>query len=372
MEPTKFLLGDIVALNSHHFDENQTTILFKGDSMQQSPLMAVTDILLSKREHDSAQRKSNQYKCIWFSARLQRFEQSWFQEPMIKLILRQKEMISEKLPIGAKVIFKTLPLEISKLRSLFSAENENSDSDKRKNILTPLLSFISPVMLISGYKDNKPAAGITFADSQLFKVKWFNAQGDKFSEVFLPVSSLESLPPADFNKINGLQTAIQKGLYVKAKIGFFETFVKPVAIVHSHGFYFLRFYEVVLNAMAEDLPLDKITILGYSGRPYLVEAPLFDLSKSDRPINEVLKVLREARRNKLLIRIKYTNQYGIRSIRCVRDFKIHRISEGEKKTRYLTGTCLVKMAERNFHVGRIHNVEVLDLHWDVALKVESL
>lgn len=376
MESFKIEMGDIVALMSHPYLENHQNIIISGDTLQQSPLMVVSEKLVPKdtREEGSENNKVEpiQYKCVWFSTKNQKFEEAWILGTSLKLIQKQKEPNGEIPSIGSQVIFKTAFLEIKKRKSSFFSEITSKEVGKIATSITPLLSYVSPILLVNGFKDDEKkeqenSRRIKFPT--LIKLHWFNNPSDKISEAFLPLCCLEKVTEVDNKILDDFNQAIRTNKFIKANIDDSVSFLKPLSISFLNGNYFLNAIDFIKNEVINHWQLNEIEILDTVDSPVIESAPEFNFSKSRIPSKSILDLLRKAKRGKKIVKIKYLNQYGIISVRCIKGISLHKVIEKGQATRYLNGFCMSKMDQRHFNVERIIQVELINLKSsDVIIK----
>jgi hypothetical protein len=81
---SKFSLGDIVALNSHPYDQFLTSVIISGEPQLLSPLMVIIEVLNDTRNQydektgeEISKTGNSQCKCIWFSNKSHQFEETW-------------------------------------------------------------------------------------------------------------------------------------------------------------------------------------------------------------------------------------------------------------------------------------------------------
>jgi len=368
-----FKPGDVVAFTTHPFFQDESEIVFSGDPLQQSPLMVIADKKALKA--DGANKSSDKtdskvvFLCYWFSQKSQKFEFTWLQQDVLKLIEPYDEKSVENLGPGDKVIFRTSNLEIKKKKSSFQFKVDANGNDLMH--LTSLMTFVSPMLVFvekiytdgkAGKKERQSKLGeVTDLPARFFKVKWFNFSADKFSEAVLPISSLKRVPDEPVEKIKEIRIAIKNNAYLKTQLDGIWTFLKPITINYLNGDYLLRAENVLSGRVVNGLQLESLKEFQRCLKIAIERAPLYDLSKSATPTLYQLDLIKKAAGSKSIIRIKYSNRQNVSSVRCIKEFRVYEFGEADKKEAYISGFCLSKNDIRYFKVSEIEWVEILDI-----------
>lgn len=378
-EKHPFKLGDIVALNSHPFSSFQHDILIGGESQLISPLMIIVEIqgdsqnLYDENSGHQIQGKGGstaQCKCMWYSSKSFQFEDAWISSKLLKKIKNIDPVFKEKnsngkyehIQIGASVTLFTAHLELQKMKSSYKSEG-----GKERSSVNPLLSFVSPIMQIIGTAKNESKEPLYDSKTGnkkkeiselLIKCKWFNPSSEKLSEKLIPIEALTLIPQVDEEKLKEIGDFIKIGEPILIKFDSNKTIIKPIKIKYTHGFYKLSGFDYLDNLVHEfsiDAKLETSKIEGYY---FIDRVPNFKDEELDLKYSEQLKqVIQKAITEKNYIRIKYKDPNNNVTLRTIKNFK----TEPENEETYLTGHCMLRNAERNFHLDRIQFLEVLSL-----------
>lgn len=212
MSKPNFEIGDIVTLKSH-------PLAFQPDGAidayvnQIPPFMCVKEIHIEKKKllysNESEQKQiadNVKYLCVYFNQHRMIFEERFVYQKVLMsfkdIIFHNKKdvtdenhtkLIDETLKynlasyeFGKRVFFKTYKLEKRKQFKMAGMDINNT----RKTIMT----HTSPAFIINGYKPNElksiynPKTGELQREccDELYKVIWYNAYQEKFSEEYLP------------------------------------------------------------------------------------------------------------------------------------------------------------------------------------------
>ena len=364
-------LGDIVALHSHPYFLESNTALISGEAQMLSPLMIIVEILEESTENekgvaDDTSIRRRKCKCLWYSHKSHKFEEDWIQSDLLKLV-QQTEFIDEYELRSKQVIFKTLRLEIGKQKSSTSGDL-SSDSEMKSTTISPLLSFVSPVMQVLEVKDNleavtraSKAKAKRILSAYLVKCKWFNPLDNKMSESFLPIEALQILDVVNQDRLKEIELIITDGSYFKINSGGQETIVKPQKILFRNGLYYLQCYDFIENKSRADLEINTIkwpTLKEY----FLDSAPKFSativLSSS---VLDMFKKL-DSSKAKNFLRIKYLNNNQIISYRTIKEWKLIVGSDPDSES-YVTGYCCLRKQERTFKISGIQKLEQLKVEF---------
>ena len=212
MSKNKFDVGEIVTLKSHPlaYQEDGRIDAYVN---QIPPLMCVKEVHIEKRKQLYGTEKPNakvadyvKYLCVYFNQHRMIFEESFLYQDTIVSIMDltfhskrekvdegHKKLIDETLDysvaeyeFGKRVFFKTYKLEKRK-------KFRSAGMDARSSTKTTL-THNSPAFIINGYKVNTQKSLYNQKNGQLqrkcseelYKVIWYNAYQEKFSEEFLP------------------------------------------------------------------------------------------------------------------------------------------------------------------------------------------
>lgn len=221
----KFKVSDLVVLKTHPLLENYR---IKGDGKLIPPIMLIKEVHIESNkkviyDDESGKKISDKikYLCIYFDDTKSEFIEATLYESMLESFENLKierisrkgdikkddetiieEINSYKIPeyeYGKVVRLKTKKIEIYKKRSsrkFIVSDNSKVDLDVEE-IVQYVVNYTSPDFIICGFKKNdvknshypngNPKKIIC---ENLFKVKWFNYNQQKFSEQYLPESFL--------------------------------------------------------------------------------------------------------------------------------------------------------------------------------------
>lgn len=207
-----FKIGDIVTLKSHPlaFEESGEMDVYVN---QIPPFMCIKEIhyekkkvLYSKEKSEAKISSNTKYLCTYFNQHRMVFEEKFlFQDfliPLKKIIFHNKDteqqndhikLIDEtinynksKYEFGKRVFFKTFKLE---KRKKFKSAGHDFKSTTRTT-----MTHTTPAFILSGFKSNentdkyseKSGDPQSMYSKELYKVIWYNAYQEKFSEEYLP------------------------------------------------------------------------------------------------------------------------------------------------------------------------------------------
>ncbi len=208
----KFNIGDIVTLKSHPlaYQEDGEIDAYVN---QIPPFMCVKEIHIEKKkqifssETPSAKIADNiKYLCVYFNQHRMIFEEGYvYQDTIVSLSdvtfhneqkeLKEghKKLVEETLDyknssyeFGKRIFFKTYKLE---KRKKFRSAGQDSNSTTKT-----ILTHTSPAFILNGFKPNNQKSIYNAKNGELqrkcseelFKVLWYNAYQEKFSEEYLP------------------------------------------------------------------------------------------------------------------------------------------------------------------------------------------
>ena len=383
-EKHSFKLGDIVALSSHPFTSSYHDILVEGEPQLISPLMIIIEILgdvqnlYDENVGNQIQGKGGvtaQCKCMWYSSKSFQFEEAIISSKLLKKIqdnddsvLKDKvdngKLKHSQIIIGKSVTLLTAQLELNKLKSF-----DKNEGGKKWSSISPLLSFVSPIMQIIGTAKNESKEPLFDAKTGnkkreiselLIKCKWFNPSSEKMSEKLIPIEALTIIPPVNEKEITKILSFIEKGEHIIIKSKNKETIIKPLNVRCIHGFYKLSGYDYLTNKVEEFLIDEGLEIPEKN-----IDKRCIDIVpnvKINMPHNEQLEsTILKAKNDKNYLRIKYKDRNGNVTVRTIEGFETI-ISDGFN---YLVGKCLLRNDMRNFVISkdRIHFLEVLNLNF---------
>jgi hypothetical protein len=221
----EFEIGSIVTLKSHPLLYNE---VINGDGKLVPPFMVIKEIFnedKKKRTHSEELGKQIadkiKYNCVFFDDNRVEFKEVTLYKSSLSLYKKlgkkdkeeKKEVINflEKYKFGNVVSFKTKNIELSKLKeSKRRDKRENlkpkgkEDPIKESELITSqnVVNYSSPDFVLIGIKKNDstnefyPNGDIRKVVSEvLYKVKWFNANQMKFSEIYLPAECFTDKQP---------------------------------------------------------------------------------------------------------------------------------------------------------------------------------
>ena len=167
------------------FDDNKTE--FKDVILYESMLTSYKDIFIAKMDGETKSKESD-YK---------------------SLIKEASEYIVPDYNYGNIIYFKTKKFEVFKKRSsikrtrdLTNSKSAENNKFTRKETIQYVVNYSTPEFILSGIKkenhDNLfyPNGDLKKVVSEiLYKVKWFNANQMKFSEIYLPAECFTDIQP---------------------------------------------------------------------------------------------------------------------------------------------------------------------------------
>lgn len=235
----------MVILKTSHIkkDVDFSEITIAGDSNFISPLMVVKEVLDSKSDKIDEEKgqlknskRSLQFRCIWFFAKKFQFEEGWFFENELVNLSKKEQETKEtdsdesnnlnkaqktqgansnklnnsdneqtkqssdekvQISLGDKVVFKTNELELSKKKTFLEIEEK-----KINNKVSSLLSFCSPVFIVTGFSvvekkepliDSQTGRLKRAYCTKMVKLKSFNSNENKYSEFLIPIESIQKI-----------------------------------------------------------------------------------------------------------------------------------------------------------------------------------
>lgn len=372
-----FKIGDIVALGSHPYFESVTEILISGDHLTISPLMVIAEVLNdAKTAFDEvtgtqiSDKNHGQCKCIWYSSKSGQFEESWLSTKHLKLIEGSGSSEDQVVDTSMRVALKTISLEMKKQKSSLSIDG-NGMAKKNNNTISPLLSFISPIMQVVEVKKNeekdtkydiKTGNKRKFVTKTNVKCKWYNPVSEKMSEKILPIEILKQVVNVDEKFIKELLRLIGTKTFYEVEIDGFITLLKPLNIVYKGGLYLLRGYDYIDNIIKE-MEIGVPEKFKANNRPILDTKPSFDdlsLPKlGEIATNEVRDTIFDASTRRNYLRMTYRNRNEKVDTRTISKYELQGDEHGA--VAFVKGYCHLRKEERTFRLENIQNLQVLNL-----------
>lgn len=363
----EYKVGSIVALKSHPYFNDLTITIITGDPSVIPPLMIIEEIirdtktLYDERHGNPVSDKTQcQCKCIWYSHKQGQFEESWLSSKLLKIIESPNNLGRDEINIGMQVSLKTLDLEMSKHKS--SLSYEGTSEIQHKTTITPLLSFVSPVMQILEIRKNEekepkydPKTGEIkrFVPEYSVKCKWYNSLSDKLSEKFLPIESLTLIDEVPREALIKISNDIANGSHYRANNSLF----KPNNITFRNSQYYIRGYDYVINKNIE-IKISKD--LAIADPVFLHKAPSTATAiKAEDTFADFVGTIKDAVLAKNYLRIKYKNRHDKITVRTLKDFRLH----PKRNPKFLIGFCYNRKEERTFSIDRIINMQQLNLSY---------
>lgn len=376
MDSNIIALGDIVSLKSHPYLPGITDILVSGEPLQVSPLMIVVEISESlKGEEGNA---SDEYTCLWYSSKSNKFERSKIKGRFVKVIFKA-EGTSPQLKPGDLVSLRTLDFELAKKKSTLHFEDTSISQGNAHTTITAHLSFLPPILHCIDVKNRqeinqttakKTPNAKTIRSQTVAKCLWFNHILERFSEETLPIEALKIIPSIRQELILEIRKCIEFNKTVKfLKRGEITYLFKPRSIVSRSGFYFMRGYDYVLNRISE-IGLHETDTLRILETPFINKSPKFNITKEpmatsvDYINRELISAIQEAKMVQAYIRIKYKNRNDQLTIRTLKDYEIFEVPDDDNRESYLVGFCILRQSTRTFRISRIQNFQQLDISFD--------
>lgn len=242
----KYPIGCIVTFKSHPLLYD---FMIKGDGKLIPPFMVVKEVFIEGRKKKIADEVTGEtiaerikYTCVFFDDNRNEFKEVYLYESMLKsykdihiarfdennkgknldyvsLIDEAKNFSIPKYSFGKIVYFRTKKFEIFKKRSSIQStrtvlsnkkllnlseiekKKKNLEFDKKETIQY-VVNYSTPEFIISGIKKENhenlfyPDGSIKKVVSEiLYKVKWFNSNQMKFSEIYLPAECFTDIQP---------------------------------------------------------------------------------------------------------------------------------------------------------------------------------
>ncbi|MFS2185596.1 WYL domain-containing protein [Mucilaginibacter sp. Mucisp84] len=374
MESKVFSIGDIVALNSHPYLSENTSVIISGDHLALSPLMVVIEISKSSYKIDNVKHETYKYDCLWFSTKSYKFEISEIYEDQLKLIQKTSAADIEVLERGTRLNLKTVPLEMGKKKSILSYD-DSSGSGNANTTINALLSFLPPVLQfvsLEPYTTKHPLKNkesiIREIPISAVRVTYFDPANHSVSEHVLPMEALTLIEKIPDKRLSSLQKIIERSGYIKIGIPGNTTLVKPKSIAYRGGYYFLRGFDYLSNRI-EEFELNSSTKIKNIAKPVAIEAPKFDIlndpnsATSSFIMKEITDLINGAINERCYLRINYLNRNDQLTYRTVKKMLLVTVKENKEEVTYMIADCLLRMDKRTFRVDRIQSAQLLNLNY---------
>jgi hypothetical protein len=402
IQPT---IGSIVTLKSNHLksESHYPEIRLAGEPNFQTPLMIISEILIQnpeKVDEETGKIKSvkgkYRYKCIWFSAKLFKFEEGWFFDNELLTIKIQTEN-PDKIEFGQTLVLKTNALELQKKKTHIEIDLEN-----KTNKTNSLLTFTSPVFILIGYSnvekkepelDPKTGKRKRIFPEKLAKIKAFNLKDDKYSEFLIPIEAIEAIIDVDIKIINKIVKTIKSNRDGDTQI-YFPTIDEELitglydikSLLSISGSYILN-CKNILNQKSQDLSIKDLSIQNpivlpfnnqfypdikkVRGRFSIVSILQFlDQEKNSFKTFENWK--KEKTKTPSVFKISYKNKHEKYTTRFIIPQQLFSVEINDKEVdstgkasnkkkieHYLKAFCLLRNAERNFKIERMQSLDVI-------------
>ena len=193
----EFIIGNLVVAKGHpNLTDNNVYFNSRIEYLQDDvPVMVIKEVNYNSKRDDrfnsqfgkeiGAVKDEDKYLCSWYDNELGAFKDKFFYRNQIELIpVKSKRFTLASLPkIGTRVNLATIELESFKVYG--------------KNV-NKTFRFKSPLMVILDYKrideptlfDPKTGKKTKVCDEINVKCQWFNSKSGKYSEEWLPLSTL--------------------------------------------------------------------------------------------------------------------------------------------------------------------------------------
>ena len=314
---TSFKIGSLCSIENHPYTINTANIKISALAQMTPPIMVVTEILNpdDKFDSDSGDKKNKQLKCIFYSHKTSKYENSWFDINQLKLIYQreiQPENEDNVIKTGIKylknfsiqqikdeflikqVLLKSCDLELGKKKTTFE-----QDDFKTRSKINAHLDFLPPVMTVIDVKlneekikyDAKDGTQKRIASNFLLKCKWFNPNSSIFSEDFLPIESVDivKLDIANIEMINNcinenklFEFSYDTPIKLESGLTLNHTFIKPIEITFNHYKYKLKYFDFFIGLYSE-MDVENIIIKNIKNHEDIIlnKIPRYDKSQSD-------------------------------------------------------------------------------------------
>ena len=241
----KYSIGCIVTFKSHPLLYD---FMIKGDGKLVPPFMVVKEIFIEDVKKKVADDVTGEqiaervkYTCVFFDDNKTEFKEVILYESMItsykeifiakmdgetkskesdykSLIKEASEYKVPKYNYGNIIYFKTKKFEIFKKRSSIKSTRDiisekKNNGFQRKETIQYVVNYSTPEFILCGIKkenhDNLfyPNGDVKKVVSEvLYKVKWFNSNQMKFSEIYLPAKCFTDIQPYETKVLHNSET----------------------------------------------------------------------------------------------------------------------------------------------------------------------
>ncbi|MCD8438902.1 hypothetical protein [Tenacibaculum finnmarkense] len=217
-QENKFVIGDIVTLKTHPLLYD---FKIKGDGKLVPPFMIVKEIYIEdKKKKTHSEELGEQiaerikYTCVFFDDNKTEFKEAILYESMLEkydkihiarldknkkevkcdsLIDETRKYVIPEYNYGDIVFFRTKKFEIFKKRDSSKMIQQKGGDYKKTTNIQYIVNYSSPDFILCGIKKNENTNDFypngdkrRIVSEILYKVKWFNANQMKFSDIYLP------------------------------------------------------------------------------------------------------------------------------------------------------------------------------------------
>lgn len=352
------------------------------------PLMIISE-LLEVRKPSYAEETGVQIrdkgdfdcKCIWFSQNSFSFEESWISSKNLKVIQRQDHTLEyPSYRIGETIEFKTTMIEAGKKKS--SLKSVSSSSESKELTITSEPSFSSPLMTVVGIHkteikeplfDKLTNDQIRFYSKRQIKCKYYTPKTNKFSDILLPIESLNKIELVNEDIINRLLSAIDSNYYLcfadNSASQTAKHIIKPSGLTNLLGRYYINSYCYLTNR-SERISITNETVFIAKKTVFLSEAP--EYSYADGKFSSIsnadyLRNLIAENGENIHLRIKYRGRFSSTTERTITKLKIIEPDDPAKETiEFLKADCLFRNDVRHFRISRILKMQLIDTSFELT------
>lgn len=217
-QENKFIIGDIVTLKTHPLLYG---FKIKGDGKLVPPFMIVKEIYIEdKKKKTHSEELGEQiaerikYTCVFFDDNKTEFKEAILYESMLEkydkihiarldknkkevkcdsLIDETRKYVIPEYNYGDIVFFRTKNFEIFKKRDSSKMIQQKGGDYKKTTNIQYIVNYSSPDFILCGIKKNENTNDFypngdkrRIVSEILYKVKWFNTNQMKFSDIYLP------------------------------------------------------------------------------------------------------------------------------------------------------------------------------------------
>ncbi|WP_374439989.1 hypothetical protein [Epilithonimonas sp.] len=299
-------LGDLYSLKNHPYESDANKIKISALASMTPPILVVSEIQNSPNQYDSDTgiAKAKQIKCIYYSHKNHKFEESWFDLKLLKPINKiqveenngvnpekqskdedKNEFLEDNGEIRTvkiaplqynksltidsiketflhkQVILKSCDLELGKIKTTYSESNNLSQK------LTAHLDFLPPVLTVIDVKINEEKIGYNpktgnlkkISSVYILKCKWYNPLSGSFSEDFIPIETLKIVEPQE--KISLIAEIVDGNTFLRKELNnkiilengitLTHTYIKPLEIIFNHYKYKVKYYDFFREKYSE-------------------------------------------------------------------------------------------------------------------------